>query len=90
MSTKRNYRRRSVKEIPLAALKETAILKGNTGSTVGLDVAKHEIVAVVPWPEDSYERPWNVKNPDEIDLLIQTLCLLKEICGSLTIGLENS
>lgn len=90
MSTKRNYRRVSVKEISVETLKETAIERGGCGTTVGLDVAKHEIVAVVRWPDSTYQRPWNVDNPGEIGLLVERLCLLKEICGSLTIGLEST
>ncbi len=90
MSTKRNYRRCRVKDVSLESLKEVAIVKGGTGTTVGLDVAKSEIVAVVRWPDESYERPWSIRNPSEIGLLIELLCLLKEICGSLTIGLEST
>jgi len=90
MPTKRNYRRLEVKNICRETLREIAILKGDSGTTVGLDVAKHEIVVVVRWADGSYERPWSVGNPSEIGLLIELLSLLKEVCGSLTIGLEST
>jgi hypothetical protein len=51
MSTKRNYRRCQVKDVSSESLKDVAITKGGTGTTVGLDVAKGEVVAVVRWPE---------------------------------------
>jgi len=90
MSTKRIYRRVKVKDVSLEALKEIAIEKGETGTTVGFDVAKHEIVVVVRWPDATYQRPWSVINPSEIPILIELLCMLKEACGSLVIGLEST
>jgi transposase len=90
MSVKRNYRRSSVKDVCTESLRETAIAKGAAGTTVGLDVAKHEIVAVIRWPDGSFERPWSVGNPNEIGRLVECLVTLKETCGSLTIGLEST
>ena len=90
MPTKRNYRRVKVKDISTVTLTEIAIEKGDRGTTAGLDVAKDEIVVVIRWADGSFERPWSVKNPSEIGLLISLLCLLKEICGSQTIGLEST
>lgn len=93
MPTKRNYRRIGVKKISIESLVETVNLNrrdGNCVATVGLDVAKHEIVAVVRWPDGSFERPWSIKNPSEIGLLIERLVTLKESCGQLTIGLEST
>ena len=90
MPTKRNYRRVKVNDISVTSLIETAIEKGDRGASVGLDVAKHEIVAVLRWANGSFERPWSVRNPDEIGLLIPLLVSLKEVCGSLTIGLEST
>lgn len=90
MSNKRIYRRISVKQIEMEVLKERAIERGGCGTSVGLDVAKAELVVVVRWGEGSFERPWSVKNPLEIQLLIERLLLLKETCDSLTIGLEST
>lgn len=90
MPTKRIYRRITVKQIELNTLRELAIQSGGRGTCVGLDIAKAEIVVVIRWANGSYERPWSVKNPFEIRLLIQLLLLLKETCDSLTIGLEST
>lgn len=90
MSVRRKYRRTPVKKVALEALKEIAILKGGAGTCVGLDISKDEIVPIVRWPEGAYEAPWKVKNPSEIPELIALLQMLKETCGSLTIGLEST
>ena len=90
MPTKRIYRRISVKQVELESLREEAIKFGDVGTCVGLDIAKGEIVLVVRWGEGNFERPWSVKNPSEIDLLIERLLLLKETSDSLTIGLEST
>ena len=90
MSIKRNSRLVCVKDISLEVLCETALTKGGTGTCVGLDVAKDEIVSVVRWPDETFERPWKIENPVEIDELLQRLLLLKENCDSLTIGLEST
>ncbi|MFO0940516.1 MAG: hypothetical protein U0930_07085 [Pirellulales bacterium] len=47
MSTKRIYRRVSVKKISQAEVTEDAIAKGGAGTSVGLDIGKEEIVVVV-------------------------------------------
>lgn len=90
MSNKKMYRRTSVKKVSLEALKELAISKGGTGTCVGLDISKDEIVAVVRWANESFECPWAVKNPSEISDLVRLLQLLKETCDSLTVGLEST
>ena len=90
MSNKRIYRRINVKQIELEILRQAATAKGDCGTTVGLDIAKAEIVAVVRWSDGSFERPWSVQNPLEIGLLVERLLLLKEVCGSLVVGLEST
>ena len=90
MSTKRMYRRTSVKKILTETLKEVSLLKGGSGTCVGLDIGKQEIVAVVRWPDGSFECPWSIKNPSEIQKLIGLLQMLRETCDSLTVGLEST
>lgn len=90
MSKKRSYKRQSVNEVDRDWLRDRAVGHGDAGATVGLDVAKHEIVVCVRWADGWFERPWSVKNPTEIGLLIELLQQLKEICGSLTIGMEST
>jgi len=90
VSNKRVYRRIKVKQVSLDTLREKAIFNGGSGTAVGLDVAKSEIVAVVRWPDGSFERPWSIGNPTEIGLLVQRLHVLREVCDSLVIGLEST
>jgi transposase len=80
----------SVNEISIDLIKDRAVEKGDVGTCVGLDVAKHEIVVCLRWADGTYERPWNVKNPDEIGVLVSLLVQLNEISGSLVIGLEST
>ena len=90
MSKKRSYQRTSVNKLSSEAVKDRAIELGGSGTCVGLDIAKREIVVVVRWASDEFEKPWRVKNPNEIDSLVELLVMLKEICGSLTVGLEST
>lgn len=90
MSAKRKYRRTPVKRVSLESLKEIALMKGDAGTCVGLDIGKTEIVAVVRWPDGAFECPWSVKNPSEIPALIELLEMLKGTSDSLTIGLEST
>ena len=55
VSTKRMYRRVSVKKVSLEALKDGAYAKGGVGTCVGLDIGKNEIVAVVRWPDEIFD-----------------------------------
>lgn len=90
MSRSRAYRRISVKNIELGWLRERGVEQGGRGTSVGLDIAKDEIVAVVRWPDEGFERPWSVRNPGELELLIARLQVLKQVCDSLVVGLEST
>jgi transposase len=90
MSNKRAYKRQNVNEVSLVELQNVALSRGGRGTCVGLDVAKNEIVVCVRWSDGFFERPWSVKNPDEIRLLVDLIQELKRICDSLTVGLEST
>ncbi|TWU05841.1 IS110 family transposase [Stieleria varia] len=90
MRTKRLYRRVPVKKISVEILKDAGLAKGGSGTCVGLDIGKKEIVAVVRWADGTFDAPWSIKNPVEIDELIVRLQTLKDVCDSLTIGLEST
>jgi transposase len=49
-------------------------------ATVGVDVAKGEQVACVVWSDRSFERPWRIKSPRQVRLLVQKLIELKGRC----------
>ncbi len=54
---------------------------------VGLDIGKFELMSVLRWPDGSFERPWRVKNPDEILSLVDLLCRVHE-SHQLTVAME--
>lgn len=90
MGTKRTYKRINVKQIDLEQLRDRAIQHGNSGTSVGLDIGKGEVVVCVRWPNGEFERPWSVANTSQIGMLLERLELLKEVCGSLTVGMEST
>lgn len=90
MSRKGIYRSVKIKDISFELLVTKAKSRGVSGTTVGLDIAKEEIVVVIRWPDGSFERPISVGNPFEIGDLIECLCMLNEVCEDLVIGLEST
>lgn len=75
MRKKRAYRASDVKKVVLAKVLES----GPAGAvTVGLDVGKREVFAVVRWSDGTFERPWKVQNPSDIGTLVQ---LLRNMAG---------
>jgi transposase len=57
--------------------------------SVGLDIAKSEFMAVLRWPDGSFERPWRGENSREIPDVVQRLQKLAE-GRSLTVALEST
>lgn len=90
MVGRRAYRRIGVNDIDRIQLVEAAIANGKTGSVLGLDIAKNEIVACVRWGDGSFERPWKFVNPGQIHLLVELCQLLKSKCDGFTVGLEST
>ena len=66
----------------------TAHRLGQT-ATVEVDIAKSECVACVVWPDRSFERPWRVKSPGEVRLLVAKLIELKGRCP-VAVAMESS
>jgi hypothetical protein len=52
-----------------------AVTRGRVGqkAAVGVDVAKGELVVCVVWPDRVFERPWRVKSPCQLRLLVSKL-----------------
>ncbi len=91
MKVRKSYRRVSVKDVCVEELADRGLLYGERGTTVGLDIAKKEIVVVVRWGNGKFERPWSVGNPDEIELLVTLLQrVAKVVDGGLQIGMEST
>jgi len=70
MRKSRAYSATAVKKVSL----EDVFSRGPTGEvTVGLDIGKHEVFAVLRWIDGTFLRPWKAKNPSEIRALVQLL-----------------
>jgi transposase len=64
------YRSVDVKQVSIDSLTGD---KPAVPVAVGIDVAKSESLAVVRWECGNFERPWRVKTPEEIPVLIDRL-----------------
>jgi transposase len=67
------------------------LARGRAGraAALGVDVAKGELVACVVWPDRVFERPWRVKSPSQVRLLVSKLVELNRVCP-VTIAMESS
>jgi transposase len=90
MVNKRAYKRIDVNDIDRDQLLEAVLESGGTGTVMGLDIAKSEIVACLRWGRGSFERPWKIVNPGEIRLLVELCVFLKSKCDGFTVGLEST
>ena len=70
MRTKRPYRAVCVERVDVDSLDESI---GSEPVTIGLDVAKHEIIAVVRDSTGAFSSPWKVKQPSQIGELVQKI-----------------
>lgn len=50
---------------------------------IGLDVGKFEVMAVLRWSDERFERPWKIKNPEQLG---QFLRVVKELSAALKSG----
>ena len=67
------------------------LARGNEGVdlTLGIDVGKHDLWPVCRWASGRFERPWRVKNPEEIPTLI-ALIRRMSTGRKLAVALESS
>ena len=67
---RRAYRATDVKSV----LVEEVLKAAPAGAaTAGLDIGKYELRVVVRWKDGSFERPWKVENPSEIEVMVGLL-----------------
>ena len=90
MVNKRAYKRISVNVIDRNQLLEAALAGGNTGTVLGLDISKNEIVGCVRWGTGVFERPWKIVNPKEIRILVELCLFLKSKCDGFSVALEST
>jgi transposase len=86
----RAYRRTNVKLLDREGLLEQSAKHGVGRNVLGLDIAKDEIVAVWRWHDGEVERPWSLKNPTEIEVLVEIIQLLKGAGQQVVVGLEST
>ena len=65
--SKKAYRATRVNDVDWDRL---ARAKEGLGLTLGIDVGKHTLWPVCRWADGRFERPWRVKNPEEIPALL--------------------
>jgi transposase len=83
---RRAYRATDVKDVLLGEILRTAPAGA---ATVGLDIGKCEVRAVVRWNDGNFERPWKAKNPGQVMPLVG---LLRQVADArpLIVALEST
>ena len=87
MVSKRAYRRVKVNSVDVNQLLAKA--KGVAKVSLGLDIGKLEIVACLRWGQEQFEHPWSVKNPSEIDALVELCVELSSTC-EIVVSMEST
>jgi transposase len=86
VSKSKAYRSTEVKNVDL----EFVIAKAGSGPVwVGVDVGKESAFVVVRFSDGSFDRPWKVRNPSEIEFLVSLLVRLSEH-QRLTVAMEST
>ena len=82
---------KAFRSTPVNRIAADALDVGRDGQalTVGVDVGKYGLVAVVRWADGSYERPWQVANPGAVPVLVRVLVQLRRR-HAVTVALEPS
>ena len=86
MPKRRAYRATDVKNV---SVKKILVLAPTGIVTVGMDIGKHEIFVVVRWADGTFERPWKVRSPFEIMMLVRILTELAK-ARPLTVAMEST
>lgn len=63
--------------------------KEGVGIALGVDIGKRDVWPVCRWTDGRFERPWRVKNPDEIPTLIALVKQMK-VGRELVVAMESS
>lgn len=87
MSRKNPYSLVDVNQVQIPALIERHRAQA---ASVGVDVAKKQHAVCVVWPDRSFERPWKVKSPSQVKLLVQKLVELNAGGCVVTVAMESS
>lgn len=86
MSKSKAYRATEVKNVDL----ERVVAKSASGPVwVGVDVGKNHVFVVVRFSDGSFDRPWKVRSPSEIEFLVGLLVRLSKH-QPLTVAMEST
>ncbi len=86
MSKSKAYRATEVKNVDL----ERLVAKSASGPVwVGVDVGKNHVFVVVRFSDGSFDRPWKVRSPSEIEFLVGLLVRLSKH-QPLTVAMEST
>src|SRR4051812_38688230 len=68
-------RRSPYSVVDVKAVSVESIVRARAGQPchVGIDVAKHEAVLCLYWPDTTFDRPWRVRLPGEVGVVTQKL-----------------
>lgn len=81
MNKSKAYRATDVNDVLIDELGRRA---AGRSASVGIDVGKYQMHAVVRWSDGQFERPWKVKSPAQIGLFVEHLRTLAERCAVTT------
>jgi transposase len=80
------YRLVDVKSVALDPL---LAARATQACWAGIDISKHSATVCLYWPDKTFERPWQVKLPEELPVLIDRLRQLRQHCP-LLLAMESS
>ncbi len=80
------YKLASVKGVGVESIGQA---RAGQPCSVGIDVAKHEAVLCLYWPDKTFDRPWRVRLPGEVGLVTRKFLELKASCP-LVLAMESS
>jgi transposase len=79
----------SVVDVKSVSVESIVPVRSGQACHVGTDVAKHEAVLCLYWPDQTFDRPWRVRLPGEVGLVTRKLVELKAHCP-LVLAMESS
>ena len=87
MSNRTPYSVVDVNDVCIGSIVER---RGGGPLVLGVDVAKGELVGCLVGPDRSFDRPWRIKSPGQVRLLVSKLLELRGRCASLAVAMESS
>jgi transposase len=83
---KNPYSQINVNEVSIEVLARSRV---GQKVVAGVDIGKRELTLCLVWPDWEFERPWRIKSPDQIRLVVGKLLELNKLCP-VTVAMESS